>query len=371
MQAPSDGVSFSPAVSQKPPIGKPSGFRQGGLWLCALLLLAACDCTGGSNGQRVRLQGAGASFPAPLYLRWFRTYSQAHEGVVVDYQSIGSGSGVKAVIDGTVDFGASDAAMSELEMARVERGVQLLPLTAGSVVLTYNLEGIQDLRLPRAVYPQIFLGKVTRWNDPQIVAANPGKKLPDTPIHVVVRADSSGTSYVFTKHLAAINPEFAKAPGAQKMPNWPVGTRAKGNEGVTASIETTPGAIGYIEYTFAHTQNLPMVLLENRSGAFVKPGPASGLAALAKAELPENLIVWMSDPEGPGAYPIVTYTWLILYRTYDNPRVVAVLKDLVGYAIGEGQTLSKQLGYIPLPDNVVARVRSALDNVQAKATAEP
>jgi len=192
-------------------------------------------------GGAVRIQGAGASFPAPIYLRWFKAFSSSRADVQVDYQSVGSGSGVKSFVDKTVDFGASDAAMTPEEMERVDVGAVLLPMTAGSIVLAYNLPGVKDLKLSRQAYVDIFLGKVKRWNEAEIAAANPGVSLPDTQINVVVRADSSGTTFVFTKHLSAISSEFAKGPGNDKMPDWPVGTRSKGNEGVTASLKTTPG----------------------------------------------------------------------------------------------------------------------------------
>ena len=218
-----------------------------------------------------KLQGAGASFPAPLYQKWFKSYGASHNDAEIDYQSIGSGGGVKSVIDKTVDFGASDAAMTPEDMAKVDGGVQLLPMTAGCIVLTYNLKGVTGLKLSRAAYAGIFLGKVKKWNDPLIVKANPGMTLPDQPINVVVRADGSGTTFVFTKHLSAISPEFAQNPGVNTLPNWPTGTRSKGNEGVTASVMMTPGAIGYIEYGYAKSQNLPMAILENKSGSFVAP----------------------------------------------------------------------------------------------------
>jgi phosphate transport system substrate-binding protein len=319
--------------------------------------------------QNIKLQGAGASFPAPLYTRWFKTYGQSHPNVQIDYQSVGSGSGVKSVIDKTVDFGASDAAMTDEEIARVPGGVELLPMTAGEIVLTYNLEGVQTLKLSRKAYQGIFLGTVKKWNDPLIAGANPGVKLPSTPINVVVRADSSGTTFVFTKHLSEISPEFAKSPGVNKMPNWPVGTRSKGNEGVTASVKTTPGSIGYIEYGYAASQKLPMATLENKSGAFVAPSSASGQAALAAAQMPENLIVWMSDPEAAEAYPIVTFTWLILYKTYPDEKKLETLRDFVKFAVTEGQSVSDQLGYIPLPAPVVEKVKAAIDTVKlANAT---
>ncbi len=223
----------------------------------------------GEASDLEKLQGAGASFPAPLYFKWFKTYTGSHNNVQVDYQSVGSGSGIKSLIDRTVDFGASDAAMNQGEMSQVAAGVQCLPVTAGSIVLSYNIQGVTALKLSRKAYAGIFLGKVKRWNDPLIANTNPGVKLPNIPINVVVRADSSGTTFVFSKHLSTISPDFAKSPGTNKMPNWPTGTRSKGNEGVTASIKTTPGSIGYIEYGYAKSQKLPMAILENKSGNYV------------------------------------------------------------------------------------------------------
>jgi ABC-type phosphate transport system substrate-binding protein len=204
-----------------------------------------------SPDAKVKLQGSGASFPAPLYSAWFKDYSTAHPAVDVDYQSLGSSAGVKTIVEKTGDFGASDAAMTEDEMKKVEGGVQLLPMTAGSIVLAYNLPGVDNLKLTRQAYADIFLGKITKWNDKAIADANPDAKLPDRDIKVVVRSDGSGTTFVFTKHLSAISEEFAKSPGTNKQPNWPVGTTAKGNEGIAAAIKATPGAIGYLEYGYA------------------------------------------------------------------------------------------------------------------------
>jgi len=246
-------------------------------------------------------------------------------------------------------------------MAKVEGGVQLLPMTAGSIVLAYNLKDVPNLRLPREAYAGIFDGKVTKWSDPLIAKANPGVKLPDLPINVIVRADSSGTTFVFTKHLAAISPEFQKAIGVNNMPNWPVGTRSKGNEGVTASILTTPGSIGYIEYGYAHSQNLPTATLENKSGNYVAASTASAEAALASAQMPTDLVAWVSDPEGQDAYPIVTFTWMILYKKYDNKDKLDALKGLVTYGLTDGQKESESLGYVPLPPPVVAQVKAAAD----------
>ena len=337
-------------------------------WLTATagLILISCGGTnaGGGASETVKLQGAGASFPAPIYTKWFKTYGAAHPNIQIDYQSVGSGSGVKSFIDKTVDFGASDAAMTQEEIARVDPalGVQLLPMTAGSIVITYNLPDIKTVRLSRAAYSGIFLGKVTRWNDPLIVKDNPGVKLPDSPINVIVRADSSGTSFVFSQHLSAINPEFAKSPGASKMPNWPAGTRAKGNEGVTASVKSTPGSIGYIEFGYAKSQGMPMAILENKSGAFVEPNTASGMAALASAQLPENLIMWVPDPKPKDAYPIATYTWLLAYKKYNKEKAAAI-RGLLDYCLTEGQKDAEALGYIPLPPAVVEKVKAATGTI--------
>jgi len=328
-----------------------------GVLLAALLVFVGCNS---NKGNSVKLQGAGASFPAPLYSKWFKDYSAAHPDVQVDYQSIGSGGGVKSFMDKTVDFGASDAAMKPEDMAKVEGGVQLVPMTAGAIVLAYNLPDIPNLRLTREAYAGIFMGKVTRWNDPAIAKANPGVKLPDQPINVVVRADSSGTTFVFSKHLAAISPEFEKSVGVNNMPNWPVGTKSKGNEGVTASIMTTPGSIGYLEYGYAHSQNLHMATLENRSGNFVAPTTASAQAALASGHLPDDLIGWVPDPEGHDAYPIVTYTWMILHKKYDDKDKLEALKALVTYGLTDGQKEAEALGYVPLPDSVVSQAKAAV-----------
>jgi phosphate transport system substrate-binding protein len=333
--------------------------------ICIVLTLVACNNkTPGAAGSGVKLQGAGASFPAPFYTKWFKTYSSSHPDVQVDYQSVGSGSGKKSVIDKTVDFGASDAAMTDEEISRVPGGAQLFPMTAGSIVIAYNLPEVKDLKLSRKAYSGIFLGKIKRWNDPEISKSNPGVRLPDEPVNVVVRADSSGTSFVFSKHLSAISPEFEKTVGTNTMPNWAVGTKSKGNEGVTAGIMTTPGSIGYIEYGYAKSQNVPFAALENKTGKYVTASTASGQAALASTTLPENLIAWNSDPSGDDAYPIVTYTWMIFYKKYDANKLAAV-QDLIKYGLGDGQKEAEALGYIPLPQNVIAKATAAISNISS------
>jgi len=324
------------------------------------LTLTAC---GGSKEESVKLQGAGASFPAPLYLKWFKSYSSAHPNIQVDYQSVGSGSGVKSFMDRTVDFGASDAAMKPEDMAKVNGGVQLLPMTAGSIVLAHSLKDVPDLKLSREAYLGIFSGKITKWNDPAIAKVNPDAKLPDAPINVIVRADSSGTTFVFTKHLSTVSKDFAKDIGTNNMPNWPVGTKSKGNEGITASLLTTPGSIGYIEYGYAKSQNLPIAILENKAGSFVAPTTESAVAALASGEMPPALIAWVSDPEGKDAYPIVTYTWMRFYKNYENKAKAKALRALIDYGLTDGQKESEALGYVPLPPEVVTKVKAAAETI--------
>jgi phosphate transport system substrate-binding protein len=324
------------------------------------LTLIAC---GGQKEESVKLQGAGASFPAPLYLKWFKSYSTTKPNIQVDYQSVGSGSGVKSFMDRTVDFAASDAAMKPEDMAKVDGGVQLLPMTAGSIVLAHSLKDVSNLKLSREAYVGIFSGKITKWNDSAIASANPDAKLPDAPINVIVRADSSGTTFVFTKHLSTVSKEFEKNIGVNNMPNWPVGTRSKGNEGITASLMTTPGSIGYIEYGYAKSQKLPFATLQNKAGNYVEATTASAAAGLASGEIPPDLIAWVSDPEAKDAYPIVTYTWMIFYKKYDNKAKSKALRDLINYGLTDGQKESEALGYVPLPPEVVTKVKAAAETI--------
>jgi phosphate transport system substrate-binding protein len=319
-------------------------------------------------GEQLRLTGSGASFPAPLYAAWFKSFSKNDKRANIDYQAKGSGAGVLDFINKTVDFAASDAAMKPEEIAKVDGGVVLLPMTAGEIVLAYNLPGgLKGLKLPRDVYPDIFLGKITKWNDPRIQSANPNLKLPELPITVVRRADSSGTTFVFTNHLAAISPEFKAGPGAGTTVNWPSSDKfvaAPKNDGVTATIKQTPGAIGYVEYAYALGAKVEMADLQNKAGKFTRPGTEGGAAALASVQLPDNLIAWVLDPEGDKAYPIATFTWMLFYQKNATPEKAKILRDVVEYGITEGQKISGKMGYIPLPDKVVKAVRAASAKIQ-------
>ena len=341
--------------------------------LALSLSLTACggnqtsDAEGGNaEGGSVSLTGAGASFPAPLYQRWFSEYNKENPNVKVSYQSVGSGAGVEQFTQGTVDFGASDVAMKDEEIAAVEKGVVLLPMTAGSIVLAYNLPGVDELRLSRQVYTDILLGNVTKWNDPAIAAINPDANLPDNDITVVYRSDGSGTTGVFTKHLSAISPEWAEQVGDGKTVEWPTGIGAKGNEGVTAQIVQTEGSLGYIEYGYAKQQpDISSATLENKAGNYVAPSGEAASSALSAATLPENLRAFVTDPEGENSYPVVTYTWLLAYENYDDPEKLQALKDVVNWSLTDGQAYAEEIGYIPLPDNVVEKVQGKLDTIQA------
>jgi phosphate transport system substrate-binding protein len=328
------------------------------------LAVAAASAILTNSAKAQQLSGAGASFPAPLYQRWAVEYNKLHPNVQINYQSVGSGAGVKQFTQGTVDFAASDAAMSDEEIAKVKQGVVMIPATAGSIVIAFNLPGVKDLKLSRDTYVGIFLGKIKKWNDPAIAKDNPGEKLPDLPINVAFRSDGSGTTFVFTKHLAAISKDFADEVGSDKSVTWPVGAGGKGNEGVTALVKQTPGTVGYVEYGYAVNNGLSMASLQNKSGQFVKPTDESGASTLAHIEFPENLRIWPEDPSGAEDYPIATFTWLLLYKKYSDSAKLKALKEFVTYGLTDGQKFSSELGYIPLPAAVAEKSKAALASVE-------
>lgn len=320
-----------------------------------------------SAAAGTHLAGSGASFPYQIYSLWFMLFGRADKDIQIDYEPKGSGGGIKDFQNHRVDFAASDAAMNDKEIAEVKEDVQLLPMTAGEVVLAYNLNGIKGLKLPREVYPQIFLGKIKKWNDPAVAKANPGVELPDLDITAVTRTDSSGTTFVFTQHLSAISEEFKNGPGYGKKVEWPAALKMEKtqlNVGVIGSINRTPGAIGYVDYGFASLVKIATASLENKAGNFIAPGLEGGQAALANAEIPENMIVWMPDPAGDKSYPITTYTWMMFYKKYDDPKKAEALRNMIAFCLDEGQKISDRFGYIPLPANVVAMVRAASANIR-------
>lgn len=318
-------------------------------------------------GTRVSLIGAGASFPALLYQSWSISLYREMPELRINYQSMGSGAGVKQVMTGVVDFGASDVAMTPEEVANATNGALLLPMTAGCVVLAYNLPGLSaPLRLSRQTYARIFLGEIGSWRDPAIATDNPGVALPDLPIAVVHRADGSGTTAVFTAHLAQVSPRWNDAVGVGKSVEWPsTGTfiGSKGNEGATNQILQMEGAIGYLDYSYATHNGLPMATLENRAGQFVAPTPETTAASLSSSEMPADFRLFIRDPEGRNSYPVVTYTWLLPFEHYDDPLKAKAIEIFIEYGLTHGQEVAPKLGYAPLPRAVREQVAKAADGL--------
>jgi phosphate transport system substrate-binding protein len=313
----------------------------------------------------VFLIGTGADFPFFLYERIFSEYRQVAPNVQVNYQPTGSAAGIQQVLSETVDFGGSDIAMTDEEMAQVARGVVLVPMASGLVSIVYNLPNLEgQLRLSRAALTDIFLGKITQWNDAAIAASNPDLTLPDLPIILVHRSDGSGTTAVVTAHFSAVNPEWEVAVGTGLNVNWPAGVGVKANAGVGAQVQQAEGAIGYVEYGYAKKLGIPTAAVENKAGQFVAPSPETGAKGLGDVELPENLRVFVPDPEAADAYPIVTYSWILAYQRYDDPAKAAALKNVLTWGLREGQKFSEELGYVPLPPETLEKGVAAIATIQ-------
>lgn len=312
--------------------------------------------------QAETLNGAGATFPAPLYERYAREVKKKHPDLKVNYQAIGSGGGIRQTINGTVDFGASDAAMKDNEIAKVKNGVILVPTAGGAVSVVYNLPGVNKLRLSRKTLPAIFSGKITNWNDAQIKADNPGVNLPNQPIKFAVRADGSGTTFIFTNHLSSIDPYFKGRIGANTAPKWtlPNALRGKGNPGVAALVARTPGAIGYVEYDYATKNNLKSAEVQNKKGEFVAPSLAGANAALSTVKFPDNYRVFVGDP-GQG-YPIVGLTWMMVYKKYPTPAKADAVKKWINWVLKDGQQYNDDLNYTKIPGDVVNRVLQTVNS---------
>lgn len=318
--------------------------------------------------EPVALHGAGATFPAPLYQKWIAVYRKTHPEVAIDYQAVGSGEGIKRFLANTVDFGASDSALSDEQIGQAKAGAMLVPTTASVLALAYNLPDLTGtLKLSRAVYADIFLGKIRHWNDPRIQELNPSLNLPKQVITLVARQDSSGTTYAMTNHLSAISEEWRQGPGTGNMVNWPgVTMTARGNEGVAGRIKHSWGSFGYVEYGFAKRLGLPMIHLENKAGHYIEPTFEKGQATLTANidKIPDNLRVFMPDPNGAAAYPIISLSWLLLHGQYTDSGKRDALKGFVNWALADGQKLSEAEGYIPLPDGVATLARAAVDRVK-------
>jgi phosphate transport system substrate-binding protein len=308
----------------------------------------------------VTLSGAGATFPQPLYERYAREIRKAHPDIKINYQSLGSGAGVKKTIDGTVDFGASDAAMTDAEIAKVKGGVLMIPTAGGAVSVAYNLPGVKNLKLSNTVLTGIFTGKITTWNDPQIASDNQGVTLPSSAIKPVVRADGSGTSFIFTNQLSAVSPEFKSTVGASKEPKWPSSfLKGKGNPGVAGLVTQTPGSIGYMEYEFALKSKLSSAMVQNGSGKYIAPSLKAANQALADVQFPENFRAF--DVNSPQGYPIVGMTWLLIPKTQKNPEKAKAIKTMVKWILTSGQQFNDDLNYTSIPSSVAQRAIEAVE----------
>jgi phosphate transport system substrate-binding protein len=323
--------------------------------------LALVALGGVAHADSLLINGAGATFPFPLYSKWFAEYNKKLPDLKFNYQSIGSGGGVKQITEKTVDFGATDSPMTDAELAKAP-GVMHIPTVLGAVVVVYN--GAPDgLRLTSDVLADIFLGKVARWSDPRIAALNAGAKLPDTAITVVHRSDGSGTTGVFTDYLAKISPEWKSKAGAAKSVKWPVGLGGKGNEGVTGLVKATPGALGYVELAYARQNKLPMAAIKNADGSFVTASIESTSEAAAGVELPADFRVSITNAKGKNAYPISSFTYLLVYKEQPDAKKGKAVVDFLWWANHEGQALAGPLDYAPLPKPVVTKVEAALKTI--------
>ena len=309
----------------------------------------------------VTLNGAGATFPAPLYEKYAREVTKTIPDLKINYQGIGSGGGVNQTIAGTVDFGASDAAMTDAEIAKVKQGVILVPTAGGAISVVYNAPGVNNLKLSRATLPAIFSGEITQWNDPKIKADNPGVNLPNQPIKTVVRADGSGTTFIFTNHLSAISGYFKGRIGTSKSPKWLTSSlKGKGNPGVAGIVSRTPGSIGYVEYQFAKSANLKSAEVQNKAGQYVAPSLQTANQALSNVQFPSNYRVFVSDP-GQG-YPIVGMTWIMVYKSYKDPAKAKAVKSLVQWILTKGQDINDDLNYTRIPSGVASEVINTVNS---------
>jgi phosphate transport system substrate-binding protein len=316
----------------------------------------------------VLINGAGATFPAPIYTKWFHDYNKTNPKVEINYQSIGSGGGIKQLTAKTVDFGASDAPMTDAEITAAGGNVLHIPTVLGAVAVTYNVPGLKlSIQLDSATLVEMFNGKITKWNDAKITALNKGVTLPEQPVVVVYRSDSSGTTAVFTEYLAKVSETWKKDVGAGKTVKWPTGLGGKGNEGVTGQIKNTPGSIGYVELTYALSEKLPVAQIKNKSGQFVTPSmkAVSEAAASGMKAMPEDFRVSITDAEGKGSYPISAFTYLLVYKTMTGDKGAEFTKFLA-WAMDKGQKDASALNYAPLPEKMLGKVKEKIKSITTK-----
>jgi len=312
------------------------------------------------------LNGAGATFPNPMYQKWFSEYHKAHPDIQFNYQSIGSGGGIRQVLAQTVDFGASDGPMSDEQLSQAKTKILHIPTVMGAVVPAYNVPGVSgELKFTPEALAGIFLGKITTWNDPALAKANPGVSLPNQTIIVIHRSDGSGTTYIFTDYLSKISPDWQNGPGKGTSVKWPVGLGGKGNEGVAGMIRQMQGGIGYIELIYAVQNKIDYGLVKNSSGTFVKASLDSVTAAAASAKsMPADFRVSITNAPGKDAYPISSFTWLLIPEKSKEAAKGKILADFLTWMVDDGQKMTAELTYAPLPENVAAKVKGAIKQVQ-------
>jgi phosphate transport system substrate-binding protein len=343
------------------------------LFTALALFLVACGgasepATGGqavNSGGNLQINGAGATFPYPIYSKWFAEYNKRHPEVQINYQSIGSGGGIRQLTNQTVFFGATDGPMTEEQLKAAPGPVLHLPTVLGAVVPVYNLPDVKaELKFSGPLLADIYLGRITKWNDPAVAKLNPGVTLPASDIVAVRRSDGSGTTYIFVDYLSKVSTDFRSKVGVNTSVNWPVGVGGKGNEGVAGLVSQTPGAIGYVELIYALQNKIPYGAVQNAAGDFVRASPESVTTAAASATVPPDFRVSITNAPGAGAYPISSFTWLLLMQQPTDGARARAMVDFVRWAITDGQAFATELGYAALPDNVVKQELAALDTIK-------
>jgi phosphate transport system substrate-binding protein len=331
----------------------------------ALALAAAMI---GSASAQTNLNGAGATFPNPIYQKWFSEYHNAHKDVQINYQSIGSGGGIQQLTSGTVDFGASDGPMTDEQLSKVSGKVFHIPTVLGAVVPMYNINGVStELKFTGDVLADIYLGNIKNWNDPRLAKANPGVKFPDEDIVVVHRSDGSGTTYIFTDYLSKVSSAWKDKVGKGTSVNWPAGLGGKGNEGVSGMVKQTEGSIGYVELIYAVSNKMPYGSVQNAAGVFIKGSLASVTAAAGSMkEMPEDFRVSITNAPGKDAYPISSFTWLLVPAEWADAGKEKAFVDFLTWMVDKGQSMTSALEYAPLPKNVAAKVKARIKEVKVK-----
>jgi phosphate transport system substrate-binding protein len=334
----------------------------------ALAGVVAATLLGGATLiAQTTINGAGATFPNPIYSKWFSEYNKLHPNVAINYQSIGSGGGIQQITKETVFFGASDGPMTDEQLKAAPSPILHFPTVLGAVVPVYNIAGVSsDLKFTGQLLADIYLGKITKWNDAAIVKANPGVKLPATDITVVHRSDGSGTTYIWVDYLSKMSPEFRSKVGVKTSVNWPTGVGGKGNEGVAGLVTQTPGAIGYVELIYALQNKISYGSVQNAAGEFVKASVQSvtSAAAGAAANMPADFRVSITNAPGKGVYPVSSFTWLLLYENPKDKAQGKIMTEFVKWALTDGQKYCAELGYAPLPPNVVKMEMAALAKIK-------